>query len=124
MAVEGHELFEEWSAAFDALMKAQRRYRTPWPVRSLRPSLKQAKTDLSGPCRTIRRCRQNCAERSLCICSIIPQNWSGRQDSNLRHLAPKASALPGCATPRGVFGLPLCCSRPVGDRPAKSARAL
>ena len=25
---------------------------------------------------------------------------SGRQDSNLRHLAPKASALPNCATPR------------------------
>jgi hypothetical protein len=27
--------------------------------------------------------------------------WSGRQDSNLRPLAPHASALPGCATPRG-----------------------
>src|SRR5450631_918556 len=26
--------------------------------------------------------------------------WSGRQDSNLRPLAPHASALPGCATPR------------------------
>ena len=26
--------------------------------------------------------------------------WSRRQDSNLRHLAPKASALPNCATPR------------------------
>ena len=26
--------------------------------------------------------------------------WSGRQDSNLRHPAPKAGALPGCATPR------------------------
>ncbi len=32
----------------------------------------------------------------------IPQieNWSGRQDSNLRHPAPKAGALPDCATPR------------------------
>ena len=29
-----------------------------------------------------------------------PQNWSGRQDSNLRPSAPKADALPGCATPR------------------------
>ena len=29
------------------------------------------------------------------------RNWiSGRQDLNLRHLAPKASALPNCATPR------------------------
>jgi hypothetical protein len=27
-------------------------------------------------------------------------DWSGRQDSNLRPLAPHASALPGCATPR------------------------
>ena len=27
-------------------------------------------------------------------------DWSGRQDLNLRPLAPHASALPGCATPR------------------------
>src|SRR5215216_942196 len=27
-------------------------------------------------------------------------NWSGREDSNLRPLGPKPSALPGCATPR------------------------
>lgn len=31
-------------------------------------------------------------------CSLL--NWSGRQDLNLRPLAPHASALPGCATPR------------------------
>jgi integrase len=29
---------------------------------------------------------------------------SGRQDLNLRPLAPQASALPGCATPRGLQG--------------------
>jgi hypothetical protein len=29
-------------------------------------------------------------------------NWSGREDSNLRLSAPKADALPGCATPRGI----------------------
>ena len=29
-------------------------------------------------------------------------NWSGRRDSNSRPLAPHASALPGCATPRQV----------------------
>ncbi len=28
--------------------------------------------------------------------------WSGREDSNLRPPAPKAGALPGCATPRAV----------------------
>ena len=29
-----------------------------------------------------------------------PFSWSGREDSNLRPSAPKADALPGCATPR------------------------
>ncbi len=28
------------------------------------------------------------------------KRWSGREDLNLRHLTPHASALPGCATPR------------------------
>ena len=28
--------------------------------------------------------------------------WSGREDLNLRHSAPKADALPGCATPRKI----------------------
>ena len=28
--------------------------------------------------------------------------WSGRRDSNSRHPAPKAGALPDCATPRTV----------------------
>ena len=28
--------------------------------------------------------------------------WSGREDLNLRHPAPKAGALPGCATPRHI----------------------
>ena len=30
------------------------------------------------------------------------KKWSGRQDLNLRHPAPKAGALPDCATPRGL----------------------
>src|SRR5438132_1874126 len=33
--------------------------------------------------------------------ALIPHvNWSGREDLNLRPPAPKAGALPGCATPR------------------------
>ncbi len=44
---------------------------------------------------------------------IIPQEqfatvnvgWSGREDLNLRHPAPKAGALPGCATPRRTYHL-------------------
>ncbi len=36
---------------------------------------------------------------SICL-KTENKNWSGRQDSNLRPSAPKADALPGCATPR------------------------
>ena len=32
---------------------------------------------------------------------VMFTKWSGRQDSNLRPSAPKADALPDCATPRG-----------------------
>ena len=32
--------------------------------------------------------------------SALRCGWSGREDLNLRHPAPKAGALPGCATPR------------------------
>ena len=32
------------------------------------------------------------------------KGWSGREDLNLRHLTPHASALPGCATPRKTPG--------------------
>ena len=34
--------------------------------------------------------------------SLISSRWSGRQDSNLRHPAPKAGALPNCATSRNA----------------------
>src|SRR5262249_16669546 len=37
---------------------------------------------------------------------------SGREDSNLRHPAPKAGALPGCATPRANLCQPLRQWRP------------
>src|ERR1700704_4296124 len=37
--------------------------------------------------------------------------WSGWRDLNSRHLAPKASALPGCATPRGCRILRLRASQ-------------
>jgi hypothetical protein len=32
--------------------------------------------------------------------NAVPYLWSGREDLNLRLSAPKADALPGCATPR------------------------
>ncbi len=36
-------------------------------------------------------------------CSQPVGCWSGREDLNLRHPAPKAGALPGCATPRRIW---------------------
>jgi hypothetical protein len=33
------------------------------------------------------------------------EEWSGRRDSNPRPSAPKADALPDCATPRRMFRL-------------------
>ena len=39
-------------------------------------------------------------------------NWSGQGDLNSRHLAPKASALPGCAIPRIWSGKRVSNSRP------------
>ena len=47
------------------------------------------------------------AVKSRCVAEIVKIAfiinklcWSGREDSNLRPSAPKADALPGCATPR------------------------
>src|SRR6185503_6442425 len=36
----------------------------------------------------------------LPVLAAVFDFWSGREDSNLRPLGPKPSALPGCATPR------------------------
>ncbi len=59
------------------------------------------------------------AAKSRCVagnvniaCIINSLRWSGREDSNLRPSAPKADALPGCATPRhssivARIGIPL-----------------
>ncbi len=51
---------------------------------------------------------------------VPTDKWSGRQDSNLRPSAPKADALPGCATPRWVHdtGRRLKSGEPGGGRPA------
>src|SRR5690242_12813359 len=42
------------------------------------------------------------ASRRVCYPTVTPGigKWSGRLDSNQRPPAPKAGALPGCATPR------------------------
>src|SRR5690606_32018448 len=50
-------------------------------------------------------------------------HWSGRSDSNTRLLAPHASALPGCATPR-AFDYSICRPIPIHpSRPAHSSRS-
>ena len=43
--------------------------------------------------------------RLACWRNAPSAGWSGREDLNLRHPAPKAGALPGCATPRRVESL-------------------
>src|SRR3546814_8615436 len=51
------------------------------------------------------------------------RNWSGRQDSNLRHPAPKAGALPGCATPRTADALRFHALGEQAERTAGTRRA-
>ena len=51
-------------------------------------------TRVAIPCRRIRQEYVN----------GLGEKWSGREDSNLRPPAPKAGALPGCATPRHFAG--------------------
>ncbi len=46
------------------------------------------------------------------------EEWSGREDLNLRPPAPKAGALPGCATPRLLIKILLDYSRAVGQSDA------
>ncbi len=41
-----------------------------------------------------------CFSLGLRECAKLPIQWSGRRDSNPRPSAPKADALPDCATPR------------------------
>src|ERR1700735_3469591 len=48
--------------------------------------------------------KTGCVAGSEYIALIIyVLRWSGRRDSNPRPSAPKADALPGCATPRRAF---------------------
>ena len=49
--------------------------------------------------------------------SYLARDWSGWQDLNLRHLDPKSSALPSCATSRS-FTERNILARPVGLEPA------
>ena len=48
--------------------------------------------------RNLRHIREIRVRFSLSRCTT--KEWSGRRDSNPRPSAPKADALPGCATPR------------------------
>ena len=71
--------------------------------------VRQQKSTLRNRNRRL-RARQKKAAAS---CSP-PSSWSGRQDLNLRHHAPKACALPDCATPREKTG---------SEEPMKRGRA-
>src|SRR5260370_24115764 len=60
------------------------------------------KTD-SKPHRTTNRL-PSCSSSQGPVAHSERENWSGREDLNLRPLGPEPSALPGCATPRGGKG--------------------
>src|SRR5688500_16282834 len=45
------------------------------------------------------------------------ENWSGRQDLNLRPPDPQSGALPGCATPRREPRLSQICATPSRSQP-------
>jgi hypothetical protein len=82
--------------------------RAPRPLRSLRQRcrcFRRSRYLDTGPWRspyTVRSIRLGVAMRSPPhrTPSQRKRTWSGRRDSNSRPLAPHASALPGCATPR------------------------
>ena len=70
--------------------------------------------------KTDRTRREQAVARRLDRPSPTSGGWSGRQDSNLRPSAPKADALPGCATPRrrrtsGGASSPIPCSTSSAD---------
>ena len=46
------------------------------------------------------------SRRSFRAVDPVKMSWSGREDLNLRHPAPKAGALPDCATPRSRSHIP------------------
>ena len=52
------------------------------------------------------------------------EKWSGRLDSNQRPPAPKAGALPGCATPRLSSSLSIPPARVTRDRSGRHKRLL
>src|SRR3546814_18008522 len=57
---------------------------------------------------------------------LPPRKWEklvGRQDSNLRHPAPKEGALPGCATPRTADALRFQALGEQAERTAGPRRA-
>ena len=47
----------------------------------------------------------SCLEGRNSTAELHPHNWSERWDSNPRPSAPKADALPSCATPRHLWSL-------------------
>ena len=73
-----------------------RRDSNPQPSRYERPALP---VELQAPT-TFGRWHARRMSFELSPGQLESVRWSGRQDSNLRPSAPKADALPGCATPR------------------------
>ena len=71
-----------------------------WPWLSFQPGFKRLPVTAAFFQRGCRSIFAMLFRNRLMAAVTIENYWSGREDSNLRPLGPKPSALPGCATPR------------------------
>ncbi len=87
-----------WHASLGiALSRSPAATFTPQRMPSYRPCLGWVGTKLG----TVLNYRMVRLRRKVCYPRASQRvSWSGREDLNLRPPAPKAGALPGCATPR------------------------
>lgn len=107
----GDQAAESAEAGQDKEEQKVRRSRTRRTGRGLR-----ATTQPAGPSASL----ETSASRWL----SPPAAWSGRQDSNLRPSAPKADALPDCATPRPMpADLRLSRAGPAGQAWGRGGRS-
>ena len=80
------------------------------PIRSRTVQTRDVMPRLSFGEASLQNHRHWCGGKSRCVagighiaCNIYKLRWSGRRDLNPRPSAPKADALPDCATPRWSF---------------------
>jgi hypothetical protein len=84
----------------EGLQRTRLRSCRPGPGRPVPGGKARRRGPLQNAC--TRGKKKQMRSANACICFPMKFEWSGRRDSNSRPSAPKADALPGCATPRRV----------------------